>query len=84
MSKAALIEDIRRDFTSKELFYAILADIGRKHGRDILALYGPVPPEPELTEEGEACVDKVLRLGTLRQLKGLRKIALELEGGVEQ
>jgi hypothetical protein len=82
MTKTQLIEDIRREFTSKELFYAVLAVNRRHYERDISQLYC-LPPEPA-TEAEEACVDKVLRLGKLHQLKGLRETALELRRGTLQ
>jgi hypothetical protein len=77
MKKSELIADMRRDFSSGRLTVAVFVSIARKVGEDVSFLRAP----PDVSEEREMSLDRFLQACTPRQLKSLREIAVELEGG---
>jgi len=75
-TRAALIEEIRRDVPFERLFAVVIAVLRERSGSDAIELAQMKEPERLLEEFLQTC--------TVRQLKLLRQIALNLEGGVEQ
>jgi hypothetical protein len=75
-TRAALIEEIRRDVPFERLFAVVIAVLRERSGSDAIEL--------AQMKEPERLLDEFLQTCTVRQLKLLRQIALNLEGGVEQ
>ena len=71
-----MIEEIRRDVPFERLFAVVIAVLRERSGSDAIEL--------AQMKEPERLLDEFLQTCTVRQLKLLRQIALNLEGGVEQ
>jgi hypothetical protein len=75
-TRATLIEEIRRDVPFERLFAVVIAVLRERSGSDAIEL--------AQMKEPERLLDEFLQTCTVRQLKLLREIALNLEGGIER
>jgi hypothetical protein len=78
-TRAALIEELRRDFPSERLFVAMFALLQKWRER----AGGGEALEAADVSDRELLLDEFLRSCSVHQLELLREIALKIEGGAQ-